>query len=180
MAGTAERVVETEERFDQLFRSYYPRLYGLVYRLLGDPAECDDTLQETFLKLAHSSILARPDDEVGAWLRRVCINQGVNRLRSQRRAQERVERSARLSPADLRETGPAEQVAQRELQREVRHALAVLPDRLRDTLLLRHSGYSYKEIADTLGIAIGSVGVFLVRAEAAFKVAYKEQQHELS
>jgi RNA polymerase sigma factor (sigma-70 family) len=59
----------------------------------------------------------------------------------------------------------------------VRRALAEVPERQRECLLLRHSGYSYAEIAETLGIAIGSVGVLLARAEHAFRTTYRRQTH---
>jgi RNA polymerase sigma-70 factor (ECF subfamily) len=60
-------------------------------------------------------------------------------------------------------------------QAEVRRALAEVPERQRECLLLRHSGYSYAEIAATLGIAVGSVGVLLARAEQAFGATYRRQ-----
>jgi RNA polymerase sigma-70 factor (ECF subfamily) len=64
----------------------------------------------------------------------------------------------------------------REQQDAVRRALAALPPNQRDTLLLRHSGYSYAEIAATLEISIGSVGVFLARGERAFRSTYENQE----
>lgn len=63
-------------------------------------------------------------------------------------------------------------VLRREEQAEVRQALARLPERQRNCLLLLHSGYRYAEIAATVGIAVGSVGVLLTRAERAFRAAY--------
>ena len=57
-----------------------------------------------------------------------------------------------------------------ELQRNAE--LAALPERQRACLLLRHAGYSYAEIAATLDLAIGSVGVLLARGERAFRDAY--------
>ena len=75
------------ERFDALFAQFYPEMFGLVYRVLGDRMETEDTLQEAFLKLSHDSALqSRAEREVGAWLRRVALNQAFNRLRSARRS----------------------------------------------------------------------------------------------
>src|SRR5437667_10039065 len=92
-------------RFDSLFTQFYLELFGLVYRVLGDRMETEDTLQEAFLKLSHDSALqSRPDGEVGAWLRRVGLNQAFNRLRSARRARARLERVGRLEGADLEPT----------------------------------------------------------------------------
>jgi RNA polymerase sigma factor (sigma-70 family) len=158
-------------RFDFLFGQYYAELFGLVYRVLGDRMEVEDTLQETFLKLSYDPrIQGRPDPEVAAWLRRVSLNAAFNRLRTDRRARERVERVGRLEPFPHQEL---DEVERREEQAAVRRALAELPDRQRECLLLRHSGYSYAEIAATLDIAVGSVGVLLTRGEQAFRVVYR-------
>lgn len=160
-------------RFDTLFSRFYPEVFGLVYRVLGDRMEAEDTLQETFLKLADARELqARPDDEIAAWLRRVGLNLAFNRVRSARRARERLQIVGRLEPGTDEEAGPSGQVERDEQRAAVRRALAEVPERQRECLLLRHSGYSYAEIAATLGIAVGSVGVLLGRAEEAFRLQY--------
>ena len=168
-------------RFDTLFQRFYSELFGLVYRVLGDRMETEDTLQEAFLKLSDDGVVqARPDGEVGAWLRRVAINLAFNRLRSAKRARARLERVGRLDrndeePTDNEMLGPAGVLIRTEEQATIRRALAEVPERQRDCLLLRHSGYSYAEIAMTLGIAVGSVGVLLARAEHAFRATYRRQ-----
>jgi RNA polymerase sigma-70 factor (ECF subfamily) len=160
-------------RFDALFSRFYAELFGLVYRVLGDRMETEDTLQETFLKLADAAELqARPEHEVGAWLRRVGLNLAFNRVRSARRARERLERVARYG-TDATVGSPSTLVERDEQRAEVRRALAEVPGRQRECLLLRHSGYSYAEIAATVGIAVGSVGVLLARAENAFRMHYR-------
>jgi RNA polymerase sigma factor (sigma-70 family) len=167
-----------QRRFDELFHRLYAELYGLVYRLLGDRAEAEDTLQEGFLRLADAPrLLDRPDAEVAAWMRRVCLNLGSNRLRDERRARARLEKVGRwqLAEPSADAAGPAHSLLRAEQQAEVRRALARLPEQQRNCLLLRHSGYSYAEVADTLGLAIGSVGVLLTRAERAFRTAYQEE-----
>jgi RNA polymerase sigma-70 factor (ECF subfamily) len=171
-------------RFDALFARFYPELFGLVYRVLGDRMETEDTLQETFLKLADAAALqARPEEEVGAWLRRVGLNLAFNRVRSARRARERLQRVGQLehSARDSLngDAGSASGQVERDEERAaVRRALADVPERQRECLLLRHSGYSYAEIAATLGIAVGSVGVLLARAENAFRLNYRRLEGE--
>jgi RNA polymerase sigma-70 factor (ECF subfamily) len=165
----------SRERFAAVFRERYRELYGLGYRLLGDHGEAEDVVQETFLKLDGHPVLERPDLEVAAWLRRVCLNTAYNRLRGQRRASARLDRAARADRADD-EAGagptPLLAVLRAEQQQAVRRALASLPERQRACLLLRHAGYSYAEIAATLDLAVGSVGVLLARGERAFREAY--------
>jgi len=171
-AGTRAR---ERERFAGVFRERYRELYGLGYRLLGDHGEAEDVVQETFLKLDGHPVLERPDPEVAAWLRRVCLNTAYNRLRGQRRATARLDRAARAERAeDETDAGaaPLLDVLRAEQQRAVRRALNSLPERQRACLLLRHAGYSYAEIAATLDLAVGSVGVLLARGERTFREAY--------
>jgi RNA polymerase sigma factor (sigma-70 family) len=168
-------------RFDTLFAHFYAELFGLTYRVLGDRMETEDTLQEAFFKLSEDTTLqARPDSEVGAWLRRVALNLAFNRLRSAKRARARLEKVGRLEGSDEQvfdndRGGPSNTVVRQEEQAAVRRALAEVPERQRECLLLRHSGYSYAEIAETLGLAVGSVGVLLARAEHAFRTIYRRQ-----
>jgi RNA polymerase sigma-70 factor (ECF subfamily) len=168
-------------RFDALFGQFYPELFGVVYRVLGNRMDAEDALQEAFLKLADNPTLqGRPDAEVAAWLRRVGINLAFNRLRSARRARARLELVGRLErtdeePIESALTSPDGVVVRYEERAAVRRALAEVPERQRECLLLRHSGYSYAEIAASLGIAVGSVGVLLARAEHAFRTHYRRQ-----
>jgi RNA polymerase sigma factor (sigma-70 family) len=167
--------VQHVTRFDALFAHFYPELFGLLYRVLGDRMETEDALQETFLRLADDVVIqSRPDIEVGAWLRRVGMNLAFNRLRSARRGQARLERVGRLETREDEDVDvPSRLVVRAEERAMVRRALADVPERQRECLLLRHSGYSYAEIADTVGVAIGSVGVLLARAEQAFRSNYR-------
>lgn len=167
-----------QDRFEAVFRARYGELFALSYRLLGDHGEGEDVVQETFLKLDGHPVLDRPDEEVAAWLRRVCLNATYNRLRGQRRATARLDRAGRLERADDEAGdggGPLLDVLRAEQQRAVRQALAALPERQRACLLLRHAGFSYAEIAATLDLAVGSVGVLLARGERAFRDAYLDR-----
>jgi RNA polymerase sigma factor (sigma-70 family) len=183
--GVSDNPIAAPLRFDTLFAHFYPELYGLVYRVLGDHMETEDTLQEAFLKLSSQPELqARPEAEVAAWLRRVGLNLAFNRLRSARRARTRLERFGRLARNDHESvetelSSPVGLMVRGEERAAVRRALAEVPERQRACLLLRHSGYSYAEIAATLGIAVGSVGVLLARAEHAFRIHYRRQNTNL-
>jgi RNA polymerase sigma factor (sigma-70 family) len=169
MSGRADRFVE-------VFRLRYGELVRLVARVLGDRVEAEDVVQEAMATLADHDVLDRPDGEVAAWLRRVCLNASFNRLRTLQRSADRMQRSAAadrpLHYADT--TGPQlAQVVRAEERAAVRAALVQLPDRQRLCLLLRHSGYRYAEIAAALDVAEGSVGVLLARGERAFRTHYE-------
>ncbi|MBI2955253.1 MAG: sigma-70 family RNA polymerase sigma factor [Chloroflexi bacterium] len=174
-AGDAEKYLET------LFRSHYQSIVAMLYRMLGSREEAEEQAQEAFLRLAGDSVIRRPQDEVLSWLRRVALNLGHNALRSRRRELFRLERNARLeAPLDRGSRADPEASALRseEIAR-VRHALAALSSRHQACLILRHSGLSYKEIAAVVGVAPGSIGTLLARAEESFRVHYEEAEYEL-
>lgn len=170
----AER--DQADRFDRAFHEHYPELFRLTYRLLADRQAAEDVLQEAFLRLSGHPVLARPDEEVGAWLRRVSLNLGLNHLRATRRDRSRLERAARMAPAasDEQEESPSAAVLREEERAAVQRALQTLPNRQRECLLLRYAGYSYAEVAEALDVAVGSVGVLLARGERAFRHSFEE------
>lgn len=153
--------------FEALFFEHWPRVYGVLARLLGDPAEAEDLALETFWQLHQ-----RPPDSRGplaGWLYRVAVNLGYNALRAAKRRR-RYEEVAGVEALERdTETGPAEAAARAEARRRVRAVLARMPARDTQALLLRHSGFAYKEIAAALGVAPGSIGTLLARAEADFE-----------
>ncbi len=161
------------DRFEDTFRRSYPRLVGVAWRVLRDRAEAEDVAQETLARLADAAVLDRPDDEVDAWLTRVCLNRASNALRGRTRSADRHDRSARLAPPPPPDD-PATAVADADERARVRDALAGLPHRQRAVLVLRHAGYAYAEIAAAVEVAPGSVGTLLARAERAFRAAYTE------
>ena len=160
-------------RYDAAFKDLAARLSAVARRVLGDATEAEDVVQEAFLRLASDPVLDRPADEITAWLQRVTLNLAFNRLRDTRRWHARAEKGGRLH-AQSAPDDPLHAVLRNEQQERVRAVLAQLPDKQRDCLLLRHSGYSYAEIAATVCVAPGSVGTTLARAERAFRALHEE------
>lgn len=167
----AEAARAPSASFETLFLEHWPQVYAALVRLLGDPAEAEDLAQETFWRLYQ-----RPPAEagpVGGWLYRVALNLGYNQLRgARRRAQYEIAagREAWENPASPSPAEAAERAAE---QARVRVILAELPARDAQLLTLRQAGLAYKEIAAALGVAPGSVGTLLARAEAAFAARWQ-------
>ena len=169
-----------EATFDALFLTHYQPIFRLLYRIAGTREEAEDLAQETFLRLHRSPELWKGTREesgghnVRAWLYRVATNLAYNMLRSQQRRTRRedVVLGQTLS-AGSSEPDPVEAAEREDERAAVRHALAALPERQAQLLLMRHAGLSYRELAEALGIAPGSVGTSLVRAEAAFEKVYQ-------
>jgi RNA polymerase sigma factor (sigma-70 family) len=162
-----------DARFAEVFRRHYPRLVGLARRLLGDANEAEDAAQEALLALRVDPVADRSEADIAAWLSRVVTNGSLNRLRTRRRADVRAQVVAAGDVVPLSDE-PADAAVDADERQRVRATLAVLPERQATALLLRHAGYSYREIATALGVADGSVGVLLARGERAFRQAHEE------
>lgn len=162
--------------FEALFYRHYDRVYGLLFRLVGNRGEAEDLTQEVFLKLYRRHFASGREHNVSAWLYRVATNMGYNAIRGRRR---RWQRNTMLVPdaSEQRDT-PAETVARQETQNAVRATLARLSPRDSQLLLLRQMGLSYAELAAVCEVAPGSVGTLLRRAAEAFREAYDEVRDE--
>lgn len=150
--------------FERLFLQEYARVAGIAYRVLGDAAEAEDVAQDVF-----ASFYRRHDPEASyaaAWLYTAATHAALNAARSRTRRDHRHASAAR----DLeRAADPEAEAIAGEERAEARAALARLPERTATLLVLRHSGFSYAEIAAALGIAPDQVGTRLRRAQEAFK-----------
>jgi RNA polymerase sigma-70 factor (ECF subfamily) len=163
--------------FEALFLEHWARVYRLLYRLVGDPAEAEDLALETFVRL-HQRYPPRDEFNLGGWLHRVATNLGLQSIRSWKR-RERYEMTAgKYALEDVPEAQPAQILAQQEERRLVRLALSRMNERQSQLLILRHAGSSYKEIAEALELAPTSIGPLLVRAEKEFAKQYRALTQE--
>lgn len=173
-----ERISEGDEAsFEALFYQHYDRVYGLLFRLVGNRVEAEDITQEVFLKLHHHAFRKRffkrqREHNIGAWLYRTATNAGYNAIRSRQR---RWQRNTVLVPDPAGAPTAEQEVEHRERKTAVRRALATLPERQTQLLLMRQLGFSYAECAQACDVAPGSVGTLLARAAKAFKQAYENE-----
>lgn len=160
-----------DEAFCRLFEERAPALYGYLGGATRDPSFAGDLVQECFLRLYRRG--AMPDDP-GAWL----VSVAHNLMRDEGRRAFRRKALIRTFPDDVPVPSAAPDadaaVLNRERIRGVHDVLDRLPERDRQILLLRHAGYSYREIAVATDVAPTSVGTLLVRATEAFRSAWEE------
>jgi RNA polymerase sigma-70 factor (ECF subfamily) len=146
-----------------VFRADYARVVGVAARVLGPRDGAEDVAQEVFLAFGRSSV---PAGEARGWLSVAAVHTALNLLRSGRR---RAAREEVAGGEDAVAPDVAETVVVLEERSRVRAALARLPRRQAVTLVLRHSGMSYAEIAAALDLSPGSVGTTVRRAESALR-----------
>src|SRR5262245_46923308 len=155
--------------FDMLVAERSGEIYGLLYRLTENAEEARDLTQETFLRAFQNIAHFRGEADLRTWIYRIAINQARNRWRwwRRRRRDSTGSLDAPNGPlglpltATLRTTvghDPETQTLANEREKALREALRNLGRSYRETVILRDiEGFSYEEIATTLGISVGTV-----------------------
>ena len=141
------------EAFESLYERYARPVYGFALRRLRDRGQAEDVAQETFASVWRSASSYRPERGPGAaWLYAVARNAVVDRIRINARASPNVP----SEPAS--EAGPEEHLQTDWLAWRVHRAFGELPETERSVLELAYwGGLSQSEIADFLGIPLGTV-----------------------
>jgi RNA polymerase sigma factor (sigma-70 family) len=153
------------EPFDRLFMAEYGKVVAVANRVLADRTEAEDVAQEVFLDFHRKH---RSDASYApAWLHRAAVHTALNRIRSRRRRERRELADARTGERPV--IDPQQVVEADEDRRQVRKALARLPNKAASVLALRYSGLSYVEVGSTLGVGANQVGTLLRRAEQALR-----------
>ena len=161
--------------FDVLVSKYQRRLLRLVSRLVHDPAEAEDVVQETFIKAYRALRHFRGEAAFYTWLYRIGINTAKNYLVAQgRRAPtstgfDAEEAEGFDDAALLRDINTPESLLMtKQIGETVNAAMAALPEELRRAIMLREiDGLSYEEIAATMDCPIGTVRSRIFRAREA-------------
>jgi RNA polymerase sigma-70 factor, ECF subfamily len=146
------------EAFTALYDRHVRAAYSLAYRMMGERQATEDLVQEAFLKVWRAAGIYRAErGSVRIWILSIVHNRGIDQIRShasRRRTQERIEASASRSQ-------PSEAFAEawRNSQKsQVKEALRELPpEQLKVLELAYYSGHTHVEIAELLGLQLGTV-----------------------
>ena len=144
---------------DRLFRAYHGPLVRYLTRRLGDRDWAEEVAQETFLRALRQDAL----DHERAWLFAVATNLVRDAARQDARRRRHLE-LLRVEWEGRMVESPATAMERAEDAAAARRALEQLPERDREALLMREEGLDYHEIAQALGLSVGSVGTTLARA----------------
>lgn len=159
--------------FQRFFLAHWGEVYRLLFRIVGSRAEAEDLLQEAFLRWWRQPAPLPEGVSARAWIFRVATNLAFNHTRDRRRLDARHAEAGLRGSVPSAPPRPDDTLVRKEERERVRAALDRLPDRQARLLLLRHSGLSYREVAEALDLAASSIGTLLSRAEAAFERAYR-------
>jgi len=140
--------------FEELYRLYSPRLFGVAYRLVGSQ-EAEDLLQEIFLAAHRKLSQYKGESSLGTWLFRLATNQCLDYLRSKRARLALLTDTFEHDPnAHGSAAGAIVGVVDR---MDLERALALLPPGARAVFVLHDvEGCEHREVADHLGISDGT------------------------
>ncbi|HSY49134.1 MAG TPA: sigma-70 family RNA polymerase sigma factor [Thermoanaerobaculia bacterium] len=148
--------------FEQLYDRHSSTLYALLLRILANPDDAQEVLQETFVKAwTNAKMFDSVRGSDVAWLISIARSRGIDRLRSRKIRGDREDEAGREVSSSFgfveKRTG-ADDAIQSEERQAVRGALAELPDSQRITLALAYfEGLSQSEIAEKLGEPLGTI-----------------------
>lgn len=164
--------------YDELVRTYSGPIYHVAYRMTGDAAEASDAVQDIFLKIFRNIGGFKGEAALKTWIFKIAFSEILNRLRWWKRRHRYATLSLDESPngntpgdgvADAGPT-PEEVLQAKERENAIQQALRRLSHEHRSIIVLRDiEGFSYTEIADVLGISMGTVKSRLARARADLK-----------
>ncbi|MFH8888660.1 MULTISPECIES: SigE family RNA polymerase sigma factor [unclassified Streptomyces] len=173
-AAAAEKPVvagTTVDHLTETYRAHYRSLLGLAALLLDDTASCEDVVQEAFIRVHSARNRVRDRDKTLAYLRQTVVNLSRSALR-------RRILGLKLLSKPMPDMASAEEGAYDQLERDdLIKSMRGLQRRQREVLVLRYfADMTEVQVAETLGISLGSVKAYGSRGIAALRVAMEAAQ----
>jgi RNA polymerase sigma-70 factor (ECF subfamily) len=167
-----------EKSYERLIQRFQTPVYNLAWRLVNDPADASDVVQEVFLKVFRNIGHFRRDSSLRTWIYRIAVNESHNRRRwlfRHRRGETGIEENfddseGRERPLmDMGET-PFDFTMNREAQILLEEGLAAINPVFRAALVLREvEDMNYEEIAEILEVSLGTVKSRIMRGREALR-----------
>jgi len=165
------------EAFDVLVRRHMRTAYAVALSVVMEPTDAEDVVQDSFISALERLDSCQPD-RFAAWLMRIVRNRAISLQRRRR-----VRRSEPLEWADGVKSAedPGTDLDRARLREQLLEAMAPLPERQREVLLLHDlEGWRHREIGEALGMKEGTVRYTLFRARRAVRerLGYEETRKE--
>jgi RNA polymerase sigma-70 factor (ECF subfamily) len=185
-ALVAELKTGSERAFTQLIAQFHHPIYSVIARSLHDPADASDITQEVFIKIFRNIRSFHGEASLRTWIYRIALHEASNQRRwwSRHKRQEITmeapcggrDADCDGEPMSLGATladdnhSPFDHAAHAEVREHVEAALRQVPEAFRTVVILREiEGFTYEEIADILGVNLGTVKSRLTRGRAALR-----------
>ncbi|MBN1402882.1 MAG: sigma-70 family RNA polymerase sigma factor [Opitutales bacterium] len=184
--GVDELLVERmrqgdDKAFEQVVNLYWDRIYSRVLQLLKNPQDAEEVTQDAFMRAHRGLANFRGDSAFSTWLFQIATNLAHNRYwywwRRKRDYSMSLDQTlghdsdtTLVDVLPSTEDGPEEDILTNELTRKIEESLPKLNRKHRDILALRiKDNLSYEEIAQKLGIRVGTVKSRIARARESLR-----------
>jgi len=155
------------EAFERLYRKHGRRVYAVCLRMVSDPGRAEELMQDAFVRAWSAIGSFQHRSAFGTWLHRLAVNVVLSDVRADKRRSSRELLRGELDEFE-REVGGAMPETRVDLER----AIAALPSGAKEVLILHDiEGYRYREIAELIGVAEGTVKSQLSRARRLVREA---------
>ena len=152
-------------------------LYRLALRITLNPAEAEDVVQETMIKVWNRRDQWDEIESIEAFCLTICRNLAVDKMRKIEGQNQSLDEVANDAPDRSYSSNPEEQAMQQDRIELIRRLIGQLPEKQRSAMQLRaFEGKSYKEIAAIMGISEEQVKVNIFRARQAIRQKYLETE----
>ncbi|HEV8129276.1 MAG TPA: sigma-70 family RNA polymerase sigma factor, partial [Candidatus Eisenbacteria bacterium] len=159
---------DDERAFGELVTRYESKVYSLAMKMLRNPEDAEDVLQETFLRAYRGIKSFKGNSTFSTWIYRITANSALMKLRKKQLPQVSIEDSdERETPISIADwaPGPVEQLLNQEMQRVMDEAIETLPPEFRQVFILRDvEELSNSDVAEILDLSVAAVKSRLHRA----------------
>jgi len=160
-----ERVIAGDQAsYRYLVERYQSRVFAVAYGVLHNAEDAREVAQDAFIKAYKSMSGFRLDSSFYTWIYRITVNLSIDLKRRAYRSRETELDEARITPEAAHHTGPrplpnpGQNLERKRLGGRIQDAIDTLPDEQKEVIVLREvEGLSYKEIADAMDCAEGTV-----------------------
>lgn len=164
-----------EKEFEKFYRFYINRIYTVIYRVVGNEADSNDLAVEVMMKVYEKIDTFRGDAKLSSWVYRIAYNQAISFLRKNKRTISMDE--VKVEKESDRHIRYMERMELKEL---LKKKLMELPEKYRVALSLYHfEDLSYKEIAYTMDIEMGTVKTYIYRGREQLREMLQGMDFEL-
>ena len=170
----------SEAAYRELLNRYQRPVFSLVYRLVRNREQAEDLAQETFVRVFQNIERFDTRFKFSSWIFKIANNLAIDSLRRRDPASVSLDGSAHAENADQIESSridavsedanPEQQLEARELGGAIEGAVGQLRPEYRTAILLRHvEGRPYEEIAEIMGVPLGTVKTYIHRARSELR-----------
>lgn len=173
------RAKEDDHAFEELYNFYLPRIYGYIYKRVGNQADAEEVTSRTFLKMVSHlrDFDERKTGKTGyfkSWLYCIATNTVIDYYRTRKPVEDLEDHESHPDPTD----SPVKQAEQEEHRLAVQETISRLPEKYQQILHLKFfADLSNQEIALSLGITENHAGVMLHRALKEFQKVHPKPSY---